>query len=351
MSSQTSSAIVFDATRRWFDPAFFDFWATRINPLWTWNRPRARLLARRAAAADATTLVLRPNRHWRGVQPGQHIELGVQIEGRWLRRHYSPTVNAAGELEITVKTVDAGRVSPYLAQAAAIGEVFELGQGFGDFSWPAGTAPVLLLAAGSGITPMRALLQAQAARGFDRDVSLMYWVRQADQACFEAELRALAEAHPRFSLRLLVTGEGAPRVDAVAPAQWPALAQAVVLACGPGGFVQAASQRLAGEVAAFQAEAFSAPAPAAGDEGEVDVVLSRSGRTLRLARNRSLLEGLEAHGLKPLHGCRMGICNTCVCRRESGATRHLLSGQHHDEPAAPVRLCVQAPSTDLILEL
>jgi len=351
MNSQTSLAPAFDATHRWFDPAFFDFWATRINPLWTWNRPRARLLARRQAAAGATTLVLRPNRHWRGVQPGQHVELGVEIQGRWLRRHYSPTVNAAGELEITVKTVDAGRVSPYLAQAARIGEVFELGHGFGDFAWPTAPTPVLLLAAGSGITPMRALLQAEAARGFDRDVSLMYWVRQREQACFEAELGAMAQAHPRFSFRLLVTGEGAPRVDAVAPTQWPALAHAAVLACGPGGFVQAASQRLAGEVTSFQAEAFSAPAPVEGEEGEVDVLLSRSGRTLRLPRNRSLLEGLEAHGLKPLHGCRMGICNTCVCLRESGATRHLLSGQQHDEPAAPVRLCVQAPSTDLILEL
>jgi ferredoxin-NADP reductase len=351
MSSQTASQPDFDATQRWLDPAFFDFWATRINPLWTWNRPRARLIARRAAAVDATTLVLRPNRHWRGVQPGQHVELGVQVEGRWLRRHYSPTVNTAGEIEITVKTVDDGRVSPYLARAALIGEVFELGHGFGDFAWPAGTGPVLLLAAGSGITPMRALLQAQALRGFDRDVSLLYWVRHSDQACFAAELRALAEAHPRFSLQVHVTGEGAPRVDALAPAQWPALAHATVLACGPGGFVQAASQRFSGQVTSFQAEAFSAPAPADGDEGEVDVVLSRSGRTLRLARNRSLLEGLEAHGLKPLHGCRMGICNTCVCQRESGATRHLLSGQRHDEPAAPVRLCVQAPSTDLILEL
>ena len=82
MNSQTSPAPAFDATHRWFDPAFFDFWATRINPLWTWNRPRARLLARRQAAAGATTLVLRPNRHWRGVQPGQHVELGVEIQGR-----------------------------------------------------------------------------------------------------------------------------------------------------------------------------------------------------------------------------------------------------------------------------
>jgi len=351
MAAPTSPDPAFDATRRWLDPAFFDFWATRLNPLWTWARPRARLLARRAEGDGAVTLLLQANRHWRGVQPGQHVELGVQLQGVWLRRHYSPTVLGPGRFEITVKTVGAGRVSPHLAQTAQIGEVFELGQGFGDFQWPSGTSPVLLLAAGSGITPMRALLRAQAARGFDRDVALLYWVRHAEDACFAQELQALANAHPRLWIRTLVTGAGAPRVDALPDAQWPALAGAHVLACGPGGFVQAARDRLHAQVASFQAEAFSAPARTLAEDGEVEVVLARSGRTLRLPRALSLLEGLEAQGLKPRHGCRMGICNTCVCQRQTGATRHLLSGQQHDEPATPVRLCVQAPSTDLILEL
>jgi len=350
MATPTSPSRSADATRRWLDPAFFDFWATRFNPLWTWAQPRARLVERRAEGEGAVTLVLRPNRHWRGVGPGQHIELGVQIGGRWLRRHYSPSVTSGGCFEITVKHAAEGRVSPYLARDAQIGEVFELGQGFGDFAWPAGTSPITLLAAGSGITPMRALLRAEAARGFDRDVSLLYWVRRAEDACFTAELRAMADAHPRLSVRLWVTGEGAPRVDALTQAQWPAT-DTHVLACGPGGFVQAARQRAEGQVASFQAEAFSTPVVTAAEEGEVDVHLARSGRTLRLPRGLSLLEGLEAHGLKPRHGCRMGICNTCVCQRQSGATRHLLSGQHHDEPAAPVRLCVAAPTTDLILEL
>ena len=339
-----------DATRRWVDPVFFDFWATRLNPLWTWSRPRARLLARRQEGKGAVTLVLQANRHWHGVAPGQHVELGVELGGRWLRRHYSPTATGPGRFEITVKAVQGGRISPHLAQAP-LGTVFELGQGFGDFAWPTGAAPVLLLAAGSGITPMRALLRAHAASGDRRAVTLMYWVRQRGDACFHAELQALAAAHPQLRVKLHVTGEGDRRVDALADDAWPALADAQVLACGPGGFVQAARSRLEGRVAGFQAEAFSVPANTGGEEGEVEVVLSRSGRTLRLPRALSLLEGLEAQGIKPRHGCRMGICNTCVCQRQSGATRHLISGQQHDEPAAPVRLCVQAPRTDLILEL
>jgi len=124
-----------------------------------------------------------------------------------------------------------------------------------------------------------------------------------------------------------------------------------VLACGPGGFVQAARARLEGGVARFDAEAFSAPALVDGEEGEVQVLLARSGRTLTLARGQSLLEGLEAQGLRPAHGCRMGICNTCVCGRESGTVRHTLTGAHNGEPSTQVRLCVSAPSTDLVLDL
>ena len=100
-----------------------------------------------------------------------------------------------------------------------------------------------------------------------------------------------------------------------------------------------------------QGEAFSPPAIPADDEGEVEVQLTRSGKRLRVPRARSLLEGLEAAGLRPKHGCRMGICNTCVCTRQSGATRHLHDGRRETEPDAAVRLCVSAPSTDLSLDL
>ena len=83
----------------------------------------------------------------------------------------------------------------------------------------------------------------------------------------------------------------------------------------------------------------------------MQVQLSRSGRTLSLPRGQSLLEGLEAQGLRPKYGCRMGICNSCACARQSGTTRHLLTGERSNEPTAQVRLCISAPSTDLILDL
>ncbi|MBG3851545.1 ferredoxin reductase [Xanthomonas hortorum pv. carotae] len=340
--------------RRLVSPQLFDFWATRLNPLWTLERPMARLVARTAASRDAVTLVLQPNGHWQGLQAGQHVSLGVEIDGRRLLRSYSPTVLADGRLAITVKAIEGGLVSRYLATDAAIGTVVSLEPAFGDMLLPTMPTPLLLLAAGSGITPMRALLQAAAQAGMPMDVDLLYWVRQRDEACFVEEFEALAAAHPRLRVRVLTTREGeapAARVDTYPLEQIADLSSRHVMVCGPGGFVQAARERLQGHVAAFQAEAFSVPTLDDGEAGEVQVQLSRSGRTLTLPRGQSLLEGLEAQGLRPKHGCRMGICNSCACARQSGTTRHLLTGERSNEPTAQVRLCISAPSTDLILDL
>lgn len=340
--------------RRLVSPALFDFWATRLNPLWTLEQPLARLVSRVAASRDAVTLVLRPNRHWQGMRAGQHVSLGVEIEGRRLVRSYSPTPLDDGTLTITVKSIADGTVSKHLARDARIGDVFALDQAFGDMIVPENEGALLLLAAGSGITPMRALLRDLAARGMPSNVDLMYWARQRDELCFVDELDALAAAHPRFRVHYLLTREGdvpAARIDTASLDAITGLSRRRVLACGPGGFVQAAHTRLDGQVARFESEAFSLPVGDAGDDGEVQVRLSRSGRTLALARGQSLLAGLEAHGLRPRHGCRMGICNSCACGRQSGTTRHLLTGERNGEPSSMVRLCINAPSTDLVLDL
>jgi ferredoxin-NADP reductase len=206
-------------------PSLFDFWMGRLNPLWTLQRPLARLESRRAAACDAVTLTLRPNRHWRGMRAGQHVNLGVEIDGRRLQRSYSPTLLADGRLEVTVKEVAGGVVSGHLLHGARLGEVFALEPAFGDMCLPAVPPPLLLLAAGSGITPMRALLRALAAQGMPSKVDLLYWARRREQLCFVEELQALAVAHPTLSLRLLLTGEcdnPAARIDSYAVDDaWP----------------------------------------------------------------------------------------------------------------------------------
>jgi len=343
---------------RWLSPSLFDFWAGQLNPLWTLREPLARLVRREPAGEGAATLVLRCNRHWAGMRAGQHITLGVELEGRVLRRSYSPTALGRRELAITVKAVEGGAISQHLVHHAKPGDLFRLDAAFGDFHMPA-AAPVLLLAAGSGITPMRSLLREACRRPLAAPVDLFYWERNAAAFQFREELQALAAATPNLRVHLLTTREGevpAARVTThslAVPGDDTPLAQRHVLACGPDGFVAAARQRLVHQVAGFQAEAFTPPAPPsdADSAGEIALTLARSGRQLKVARGRSLLESLEAQGIKPKHGCRMGICNSCTCDRVSGTTRHLRTGEMQSETAQPVRICVSAPTTDLTLDL
>ncbi|AOA71747.1 ferredoxin reductase [Stenotrophomonas rhizophila] len=341
--------------RHWVSEELFDFWAGRVHPLWTLRRARARLVSRTAASADAVTLVLRPNRHFRGVAPGQHVNLGVEVDGRRLSRSYSPTLLDDGCLAITVKKVAGGKVSQHLAQHAQVGEVFELGQAFGEMTLAATPAArVLLLAAGSGITPMRALVRQMETAGMPVQVDLVYWAQQREAVCFADELADITARHPGFRVHLALTRDQTAPAARVGDYDFSALgdlSSAQVMACGPGGFVEAANTRLQGQVASLQSEAFTPPVLPDAETGTVRVELRRSGRTLELPRGTSLLQALEAEGLRPASGCRMGICNTCVCGKASGVTRHTLTGEYAAEPATQVKLCVNSASTDLILEL
>ena len=338
----------------WVTEAFFDFWSTRFHPLWTLRRPLARLVSRRAEGTAAVTVVLQPNRHFTGLQPGQHVNLTLEVDGRMTTRSYSPTQLADGRLEITVKLVRGGKVSAWLAGGMPIGATMGISAAYGEMTVHGDGTPLLLLAAGSGITPMRALLRQLDAAGMPVAVDLVYWVRQRGEQCFAGELATLAGRHPNFRLQLAVTGDAqapAARIGQYDLSAIDGLAGRRVLACGPAGFVATARERLAGQVARFEAEAFSLPELPDTETGEVQLTLSRSGRTLSVPRGTALLTALEAQGINPPAGCRMGVCNTCACEKGEGIVRNTLNGERSAEPSTRIKLCVNSASTDLILEL
>jgi ferredoxin-NADP reductase len=341
-----------------FNAQVFDFWAARVSRTWSWKRPLARIVARHAASSDAVTLVLEPNRHFRGFAAGQHVNVTVEVDGRRLTRSYSPSAppRRDGSIEITVKSVEGGRVSRHLADPMRVGDVVELGQAFGAMALPAdASTPLLFLAAGSGITPLMAMLRSLPER--HAPATLLYWARTRAQLCFVDELRALAQRRGDVAVRFLLTGEaaiaadeGAGRLSIEQVRDWLG-GNAHVFACGPGGFVEQARTLLATDAKSFTAEAFSPPPLLAADTGTVAVTLSRSGRTLTVPRGLPLLAALEAQGVVPESGCRMGICNTCACGKSAGATRHVHTGDVDIEPASALRLCVHAAASDLELDL
>lgn len=347
--------------RRWagtfVDPAVFDYWAGHLNRLWTWERPLARVVERREAALGAVTLVLQPNRHWQGFVPGQHLNLGVEIEGRRVTRSYSlcDVPRADGRFAVTVQQVDGGLMSTHLCTRIRVGDVLDIGPAFGDLVLPSTVqGRTLLLAAGSGITPLMSLVRELAARQMPVPVTLMYWVKTSAHACFVPELQALTQRFPNFQFQLIATQQGGRRIDAelLAPRLADAGAETHALACGPGGFVAQARELLAGRTASFKAEAFTPAVPLNTDsKHQVQVELRRSGRTLEVASGMSLLAALEAQGVRPASGCRMGICHSCVCTKHEGLAEDMNTGERCSEPNSAIRICVSRACTDLSLDL
>lgn len=357
-------------------PDAFDFWVSRLSPNWSWERPLARIVSRRAESGDSFTLLLQPNRHWRGFQPGQHLNIGAEIDGTRITRSYSlsDAPRADGRIAITIKAMPGGKLSQHLCHTARIGEVLTLYAAFGEMTLPPTPEGAwLFLAAGSGITPLMAMIRAQAASDMPVPLALIYWARTRDELCFVEELRALAARQPNFRVDFMLTRDAAAndadagdanvgdishgRIDARSLSMLaPDLHQRRVFACGPDGFVAAARALAADRAAAFRSEAFTPPSRAVfEDEGEapgyVRITLANSGRTLDVPRGTSLLTALEDAGLKPASGCRMGICNTCACGKRAGSTRHLHTGDIEHEPVSALRLCVNSAGSDLILDL
>ena len=344
-------------------PAVFDFWAQKVNPTFSWERCLARVVARHMEARDTVTLELQANRHFPGFRAGQHLNLSVEVDGVRLTRCYSPVTPPSDDrrFAVTVRREPGGRVSGYLVDHVRPGDVIEVGPGgaFGELlpNAPVPPGPWLLVAGGSGITPLWSMAQWLLAERPDTEVHLFYWVRQRQDLCFQSGLLALRARHPNLTVTTVLTGDS-PELDGELQGRPQAhhfaalaarLSECHARVCGSREFVASVTSLLSESVADLASEAFSRPQPGPA-QGHVSVTLARSGRTVSVPAGVSLLEGLEQAGLSPAYGCRRGICNTCACHKQAGATEGLVDGRLNSE-AGEVRLCISAPRSDIALEL
>ncbi|MGH8433507.1 MAG: ferredoxin reductase [Pseudomonas sp.] len=345
----------------WLREADVDAVLAWFNPAWRLNRVFARVAARRWVADDMLALTLQPNGNWRGARPGQHLQLYLEVDGVRLSRSYSLTaLHADGCVEIAIKRQPGGRLSNRLLDWLAVGQVLELGQPFGDLHWAEQAPGVLLLAAGSGLTPLLGLLRSALEQGFSAPISLLHYVREQGQRAFVEELNALQAQHSNLQVRWALSGEVAQagelsgRFAAEHVHACAALEQRQVLACGPAGFVEQVQHwwLSTGHSGELQVEGFSPPRLSSDQPlHTVRLRFAQARREVQGDSVRSLLEQAEAAGLRPAYGCRQGICASCTCRLLGGAVRDMRSGVLLSEPEQAIRLCVSAPVGDVVLDL
>ncbi len=133
---------------------------------------------------------------WEGHRAGQHVDVRLTAEdGYQAQRSYSiASAPENGRVELLVERLDDGEVSPYLTDEIRVGDGLELrGPIGGWFAWEAREGgPLLLVAGGSGIAPLMAMIRHRKAVGNDTPARLLYSSRSYEEIIFREELESLA---------------------------------------------------------------------------------------------------------------------------------------------------------------
>jgi ferredoxin-NADP reductase len=350
-------------------PHGVDAYLGALSPRWVVHEVRATIEDVVVETPTTATLVLHPSASFRGHRAGQHVRVGVTIEGVRHTRCYSissaPSRHRRGDgrVTLTVRAAEGGLVSRHLVRHAAAGDVLALSQAEGDFVLPEPLpARLVFLSGGSGITPvmsmLRAALERPTTQGAAREIAFVHYARSADEVIFARELEALSAAHGPRGLRVLRViergggGDLEGRFDTehldAAMADWQS---ATSFLCGPAPMMRAvrAAYATRGAAGRLHEERFTAEAPApTTDRGEVTFARSR---VVAPCAGRSLLVVAEEAGLRPESGCRRGVCHGCTRRKLRGAVRDLRTGAVSDRPDEPIQLCVSTAIADVAIDL
>lgn len=337
------------------DSAALNDLLARAHPLWSIDRIKARVERIIDETIDTKTFVLQPNRHWRGFQAGQHVGVELDINGvRHLRTYSLSSQPGERLLTITVKRQPQGKVSNALHEQVRVGDVLTLSEARGEFVLPGESRALLMLSAGSGITPLMSMLRALVASGSQADIDFVYQCRTHEDAIFANELKDLASRMPTLRLHFHYSAQRG-RLDAQAVTRLiPDHAQRLTLLCGPEGFMANVQTfwKEHGLSGSLQCEHFSRTLVSSpGTAVDASIVCARSERSFESTGAAPLLEEAEAAGLRPQFGCRIGICHSCKCKKISGLVENLLTGEVSSEPDQMIQLCVSAARSDLTLDL
>ena len=194
---------------------------------------------------------------WPGHLAGQHVDVRLTADdGYQTERSYS--IASAPEdprLAITVERLDDGEVSPYLVGEVRTGDMVELrGPIGGYFVWKGGDErPVLLVAGGSGIVPLMAMIRHRAADHLQTPTRLLYSSRSQDDVIYREELDRLASAGDGLTVAHTLTRMQPPgwqgyarRIDRamIAEVAWPKEQMPIVYVCGPTPMVESVATLL-----------------------------------------------------------------------------------------------------------
>ncbi|TQS43039.1 MOSC and FAD-binding oxidoreductase domain-containing protein [Cryptosporangium phraense] len=294
-------------------------------------------------------------------RPGQYLTL--RLPDAHVRSY---SLSAAGPDGYRISVKREGPASTFLTTGLAVGDDLDVAAPRGEFVLDDGTAPIVLLSAGIGVTPVLAMLHALAAAHSTREVWWLHTTRSPADHALAAEAGRLIAGLPHARSHVYYTAtDGRVTRSTLEQLDLPIEAQAYV--CGPGPFLDVMTAALSSLGLApehVHTERFTslaainpgvvgghrrAPHPPATPGTGPAVTFARAGLTVPFAE-ASLLELAEACDVPTRWACRTGVCHTCVTPLLAGVV------EYAPEPLTPpgagdVLLCCSRPSGPVVLDL
>ena len=283
-------------------------------------------------------------------RPGQYLTLAAKVDGEDVRRSYS-ICSAPGDphLRVGVKKVADGRFSRFVNEVLSVGDTIRVMPPEGRFTSLAGERhDYLLIASGSGITPMLSIARTVLGPEPESTVTLVYGNRSTDTIMFREELQDLKDRHMRrFSLVNMLSREKQDfdllngRIDGKKIAHMAdlglidPLGSDGVFLCGPGAMIDDVSETLksygvdpdriryerftpSGEAPRPRAPSDAAQKAVAGGVA-IEVVLDGVRREFPMGEGAAtVLDAAHSAGLELPYSCAGGMCCTCRCRVVEG---------------------------------
>jgi ferredoxin-NADP reductase/MOSC domain-containing protein YiiM/ferredoxin len=317
-------------------------------------------------------------------RPGQYLTLRVppREQERSVLRNYSLSgAPAAGYYRVSVKRERAGAASGYLHTRLAVGDQLDVAAPRGSFILDRTHAPVLLISAGIGATPLLAMLHGLAEEHSDRETWWLHGARSGREHSFAAEAKVLLASLPNVRNHVCYSRPGPSDVagrdfDSAGRLSAPLLAElqppldAEAYLCGPAPFMDEIGAGLAAqgiEASRIHTEPFGpapgvtpgivatparTPHPPAGQTGTGPrIAFARSDLTIAWSSDfGSLLELAEACDVPVRWSCRTGVCHSCETTLIAGNV------DYTPDPVEPptvgsVLICCSRPRDDLVLDL
>jgi ferredoxin-NADP reductase len=344
-------------------PHTVDHYLEHVHPMLTTENVRARVVEVVQETGDASTVVLRPNGAWTGFVPGQHVQFGIEVDGKRRIRCFSVSSSRAAKgrtFSVSVKAHPDGYVSQFLHRELTPKTIVYLSQAEGEFVLPEVVPDnLLLVSGGSGITPVMSMVRTLRDTGHTGQVTFLHYARSRQDEMFSEELDTLgADANVRV-MRIYTRVpaddaelEGRFVIDHLKHLGIDPI-DTLTYVCGPAGLI-ASVRDTYGEIGAadqLRMEYFKVPSVDL-DAAEATGTLSFDDATLDVDNSgATILEQAEAAGLSPAFGCRMGVCNTCAIKKNSGAVRHVVSGEICANTDETIKICVNVPIGDVSVAL